>query len=64
VLSVFHATTQTFDGTPAVKIIENHLGKAFVKMERTVSIPIVPTSLQIPTPPQQPPNRKGRGKTR
>ncbi len=31
VLSVFHATTHTFEGTPAVKIIENHLGKAFIK---------------------------------
>jgi hypothetical protein len=31
VLSVFHATTHTFSATPAVKIIENHLGKAFVK---------------------------------
>jgi len=30
-LSVFHATTHTFNGTPAVKIIENHLGKAFIK---------------------------------
>ncbi len=32
VLSVFHATTHTFDGTNAVKIIENHKGKAFIKM--------------------------------
>jgi len=31
VLSVFHATTHTFAGTPAVKIIENPLGRAFVK---------------------------------
>lgn len=31
VLSVFHATTHTFDGTGAVKIIENHMGKAFIK---------------------------------
>ncbi len=30
-LSVFHATTHTFDATSAVKIIENHLGKAFIK---------------------------------
>ena len=30
-LSVFHATRHTFTGTPAVKIIENHLGKAFMK---------------------------------
>jgi len=31
VLSIFHATTHTFDATPAVKIIENHLGRAFIK---------------------------------
>ena len=31
VLSVFHATTHTFSGTNAVKIIENHKGNAFVK---------------------------------
>jgi hypothetical protein len=31
VLSVFHATTHTMDATGTVKIIENHLGKAFVK---------------------------------
>lgn len=30
-LSVFHATTHTFDGTPAVKIVESHTGRAFIK---------------------------------
>ena len=30
-LSVFHATTHTFTGTPAVKIVENHTGRAFIK---------------------------------
>ena len=30
-LSVYHATTQTFSGTPAAKIVENHTGRAFVK---------------------------------
>ena len=30
-LSVFHATTHTFMGTTAVKIVENHRGRAFVK---------------------------------
>lgn len=38
VLSVFHAMTHTFSGTGAVKIIENHLGKAFVKTQQTVVI--------------------------
>ena len=30
-LSVFHATTHGFMGTPAIKIIENHLGRSFIK---------------------------------
>ncbi len=30
-LSVFHAATHTFSITPAVKIVENHTGRAFVK---------------------------------
>ncbi|MDE0331148.1 MAG: hypothetical protein OXL41_04705 [Nitrospinae bacterium] len=30
-LSVFHAATQTFSGTGAIKIIENNLGRAFIK---------------------------------
>lgn len=34
VLSVFHATTHTFGATTAVKIVENHLGKAFIKQQR------------------------------
>lgn len=31
-LSVFHAVSHTFTQTGAVKIIENHLGKAFIKV--------------------------------
>lgn len=42
-LSIFHATTHTFNGTPAVKIIENHLGKAFIKQAQ-------PMIVQIPNP--------------
>ena len=34
ILSVFHATTHTFNGTNAVKIIENHMGKAFINQQR------------------------------
>lgn len=48
VLSVFHAVSHTFNGNPAVgKIIENHMGKAFVRMARQV---IVPIPSQQPTP--------------
>jgi hypothetical protein len=32
VLSVFHATTITFDKTACVKLIENHEGRAFIKL--------------------------------
>lgn len=48
VLSVYHATAHTFNGTPAAKIIENHLGKAFVKMEQALLI-----QRPNPKPPQQ-----------
>ena len=37
VLSVFHATTITFDGAGVMKIIENHLGKSYVKSQHVVS---------------------------
>ena len=43
-LSAFHATTHTFAGTSAVKIVENHTGRAFIKQHR-VSIP--PQAVQI-----------------
>lgn len=51
-LSIFHATTHTFSGTAAVKIIENHLGKAFIKQAR-------PVVLQVPA---QPPHETIREK--
>jgi len=47
-LSVFHATTHTFSGTSATKIIENHLGKAFIKMAAMAQV-------MVPGPPNQPP---------
>jgi predicted amino acid-binding ACT domain protein len=47
VLSVFHTTTHTFNGTNAVKIIENHNGKAFVKQQQRILI-------QQPTQPPEP----------
>jgi hypothetical protein len=50
VLSVFHATTQTFDGTGTVKIVENHKGKAFVRAIQTFSVrmPALPQPTQPP----------------
>jgi hypothetical protein len=47
VLSVFHATTRTFDSTGAVKIIENHNEKAFIKM---VNVVITPQPSNPPKP--------------
>ena len=52
-LSVFHATTHTFSGTAAVKIIENHLGKAFIKQARQVVVPMPPQP--GPQVPKEPP---------
>lgn len=53
-LSVFHATTLTFDHSSAVKIIENHVGKAFVKMT-PVQIQLAPAQGPAPGPPGKPP---------
>lgn len=57
-LSVYHATTHTFNGTGAVKIIENHAGRAFVKAQQQIMIPMQmgqpsPGGPQIPPGPPQ-----------
>jgi len=50
-LSVFHATTHTFNATPAVKLIENHQGKAFIKTQGfMVPHPIPPGAAPPPGP--------------
>ena len=49
-LSVFHATTLTFSGTPAVKIVENHLGNAFIKQQVTHPTPPLHVGVVPPTP--------------
>jgi len=53
VLSVFWAASHTFNGTPAVKLIENHLGRAYVKTLKVVAVPRVPP--QQAGPPSVPP---------
>lgn len=53
VLSAFHAASHTFLATPAVKIIENHLGKAFIKsmsVQQQIAVP----GPMFPKPPQPP----------
>ncbi len=42
VLSVHHASIQTLAGTPAIKIIENHRGKAYVQIVQQVVIKGMP----------------------
>ena len=53
VLSIYHATTHTFNGTPAVKIIENQKGRAYIQMQQR--IPVQVPQQQPMQPPQQPP---------
>lgn len=54
VLTVYHATMHTFGATTAAKIIENQLGRAFVKMQ------VVPNmQFQLAPPPQQRPPAGG-----
>ena len=56
VLSVFHATTHTFNATPSAKVIENHLGKCFMKIQQQqVQIPLQLLQPQQPPVPPGPP---------
>ena len=70
-LSVFHATTHTFTMTPAMKIIENHAGRAFVKMVQTMQVmpkakrvtpAVVPAGGGQPSAPNGTSKAKGSGK--
>jgi len=60
-LSVYHAAAHTFSATPCVKIVENHLGKAFMKMNFSglaqqmqlipgQPIPMPPPAVPVPAP--------------
>lgn len=42
VLSVFHAAMHTLGMTPAIKIVENHLGGAFIKSMAPIQLDIAP----------------------
>ena len=54
VLSIHHATMHTFSGTGATKIIENHDGRAFIRLVREIAIPVpavpVPSGAEPPRP--------------
>lgn len=55
VLSVYHAASLTFTNTPATKIIENELGRAFVKISQVSLVPqMVQRPGQIPVPMRRP----------
>ena len=54
VLSVFHATLVTFDITPCVKIIENHLGKGSYTLVKQPMPQQVVLPIQQPQVPLQP----------
>ncbi len=49
-LSVFHATTHTFAGTAAAKIVENHTGRAFIKHHVVAPMPAVQVGIAQPDP--------------
>ena len=51
VLSVHHATMHTFSGTPAVKIVENHHGRAWVRMSGQVLVQAPPPGVSGGAPP-------------
>src|SRR5439155_6039188 len=55
VLSIFHSFTHTFNVTPAVKIIENHLNKAFIKLQPMTMNIRMPTFMPQLPPQSQPP---------
>lgn len=66
VMAVYHATAHTFGGTPAVKIIENHVGHAFVKhhvVPRPIQVvqgpPQGAPGLGVPVPPSSPLQKPG-----
>jgi hypothetical protein len=64
-LSVFHAALHSFGMSGAVKIIENHMGKAYVKVLTTALIqgPQPPGSQPGPQPASQPPAQSPGKKT-
>jgi hypothetical protein len=59
-LSLFHCVAHTFNATPCVKIIENRLGKAFLKQQQPIFVgpPQGPGPIPTPTPPPAGPSRE------
>ena len=57
-LSVFHATTHTFSGTPAVKIVESHTGRAFIKQHVVQPVPAIQLGVVPASPPEAAPGHE------
>ena len=61
VLSVHHATAHTFSGAPAYKIIENHNGRAWMRMGENLPVPAAPIPMEVPPSQDEPaPSRAER----
>lgn len=58
VLSVHHAVAHTLSGTPTVKLIENHLGRAYIQMQQIQQVRLAPPGARPAAPglPRQPPS--------
>jgi len=54
VMGTFHACTHTFNSTGAVKIIESHKGKAFIKAQQMIQFgqQVLPQAPTLPFPPK------------
>jgi hypothetical protein len=55
VLSVFHAANLTFQTTGAIKIIENHMGRAYIRSAQPIQQPPPPQLPGTPAGPSQGP---------
>jgi len=59
VLSVHHATNHTMGGTGMVKLVENHLGRAYVRIVRNVIVQSQPAPPGVPGGPGGQPKQPG-----
>jgi hypothetical protein len=56
VLTIYHACSHVFSATPSVKIVENHLGRAYVKQQQQMLIQMpAQAAPAVPRPPAAPP---------
>ena len=60
-LSVFHATTHTFSGTPSAKIVKSHKGRAFIKQHIVQPVSTVQVGILQAGPERSPPQMQNLG---